>query len=67
MKRALAQSNEELLRLNDKLNSMNSELNDKNDELCEINNIRSIILLSFSTCASAIFIKWRSIRICCIK
>lgn len=67
MKRALAQSNEELLRLNDKLNSMNSELNDKNDELCEINNIKEHYIAQFSTCASAIFIKWRSIRICCIK
>lgn len=47
MKRALAQSNEELLRLNDKLNSMNSELNDKNDELCEINNIKEHYIAQF--------------------
>ena len=47
MKRALAQSNEELLRLNDKLNSMNSELNGKNNELCEINNIKEHYIAQF--------------------
>ena len=39
IKQALAQSNEELLRLNNKLNSMNSQLNDTNNLLCEINGI----------------------------
>ena len=67
MKRALAQSNEELLRLNDKLNSMNSELNDKNDELCEINNIKEHYIAQFFDVCFSYIQKWRSIRICCIK
>lgn len=47
IKKALAQSNEELLRLNDKLNHMNSQLNEKNDELCETNNIKEQYIAEF--------------------
>lgn len=47
IKKALAQSNEELLRLNDKLNNVNSQLNEKNDELCETNNIKEQYIAEF--------------------
>lgn len=47
MKQALAQSNEELLRLNNILNSMNCELNEKNDQLCEINNVKEHYIAQF--------------------
>ena len=47
IKQALAQSNEELLRLNNKLNSMNSQLNDTNNQLCEINNIKEYYIAEF--------------------
>lgn len=47
IKQALAQSNEELLRLNNKLNSMNSQLNDTNNQLCEINGIKEYYIAEF--------------------
>ena len=47
IKQALAQSNEELLRLNNKLNSMNSQLNDTNNQLCEINSIKEYYIAEF--------------------
>lgn len=47
IKRALVQSNEELLHLNDKLNHMNSQLNDKNDQLFETNNIKEQYIAEF--------------------
>lgn len=47
IKRALAQSNEELLRLNDKLNNMNSQLNDTNNQLCEISNVKEHYIAEF--------------------
>lgn len=47
IKKALTQSNEELLRLNDKLNNMNSQLNDKNNQLSEINNIKEHYIAEF--------------------
>lgn len=67
IKQALAQSNEELLRLNNKLNSMNSQLNDTNNQLCEINSIKEYYIAESLMYALAISIKWRNIRICCIK
>lgn len=47
IKQALAQSNEELLRLNNKLNSMNSQLNDTNNQLYEINGIKEYYIAEF--------------------
>ncbi len=47
IKQALAQSNEELLRLNNKLNSMNSQLNDANNQLCEMNSIKEYYIAEF--------------------
>ena len=47
IKQALAQSNEELLRLNNKLNSRNSQLNDTNNQLCEINSIKEYYIAEF--------------------
>lgn len=47
IKRALAQSNEKLLRLNDKLNTVNKELNDTNYQLCEISNVKEQYIAEF--------------------
>lgn len=47
IKRALAQSNEKLLRLNDKLNTMNKQLNDTNNQLCEISNVKEQYIAEF--------------------
>lgn len=47
IKRALAQSNEKLLRLNDKLNTMNKQLNDTNYQLCEISNVKEQYIAEF--------------------
>lgn len=47
IKRALAQSNEKLLRLNDKLNTMNKQLNDTNNQLCEISNVKEHYIAEF--------------------
>ena len=47
IKQALAQSNEELLRLNNKLNNMNSQLNDTNNQLYEINGIKEYYIAEF--------------------
>lgn len=47
IKQALAQSNEELLRLNNKLNSMNSQLNDTNNQLYEISSIKEHYIAEF--------------------
>lgn len=47
IKRALALSNEKLLRLNEKLNNMNCQLNEKNNELSEINNIKEHYIAEF--------------------
>lgn len=47
IKRALAQSNEKLLKLNEKLNAMNSQLNDTNSQLCEISNVKEHYIAEF--------------------
>lgn len=67
IKRALAQSNEKLLKLNEKLNAMNSQLNDTNSQLCEISNVKELILLNFLMYVSAILARWRNTRMYCIS
>ncbi len=47
IKRALAQSNQELLRLNDKLNNINNQLNDTNNQLYEISNVKEHYIAEF--------------------
>ena len=47
IKWALAQSNQELLRLNDKLNNINNQLNDTNNQLYEISNVKEHYIAEF--------------------